>query len=118
MRGPVVLAAAGALALVPLTATAARPPARIQVSADEFTFTASRSSIPSGPVIVQLVDYGEDDHDLSLRRVGGSRTYRIGVVHPGETGELETRLPAGRYVLWCTLADHRSRGMRSVLRVG
>ena len=26
----------------------------------------------------QLVNYGEDEHDLRLRRVGGTRTYRIG----------------------------------------
>jgi uncharacterized cupredoxin-like copper-binding protein len=87
------------------------------VSADEFTLTLSRASIRRGPAIVELVNYGEDDHDLALRRVGGTRTYRIGVVHPGKTGELDARLRAGRFTLWCTLADHRARGMRATLRV-
>jgi hypothetical protein len=89
----------------------------VQLSADEFSLAVSRPSIRSGPAIVELVNYGEDDHDLALRRVGGTRTYRIGVVHPGKTGELETRLRAGRFVLWCTLAGHRSRGMQAALRV-
>ena len=65
------------------------------MSADEFRLTLSRASIRRGPAIVELVNYGEDDHDLALRRVGGTRTYRIGLVHPGTTGELDTRLRRG-----------------------
>ena len=33
------------------------------------------------------------------------------------TGSLEARLLAGRFTLWCTLADHRARGMRATLTV-
>ena len=93
------------------------PPARAQVSASEFRLTMSRPSIRRGPAIIELVNYGEDDHDLALRRVGGTRTYRIALVHPGKTGELDARLRAGRYAVWCTLADHRARGMRATLLV-
>jgi hypothetical protein len=100
-------------------ATAAAPvvPARMQVASVEFRLTLSRSSIRRGPAIIELVNYGEDDHDLALRRVGGSRTYRIALVHPGQIGELDARLRAGRYAVWCTLAGHRARGMRATLRV-
>ena len=83
----------------------------------EFRLTLSRPSIRRGPAIIELVNYGEDDHDLALRRVGGTRTYRIALVHPGKTGELDARLRAGRYAVWCTLADHRARGMRATLLV-
>ena len=107
-----------AAALVPLAAAATPAPARVQVSAEEFSLALSRSSLKSGPAIVELVNYGEDDHDLALRRVAhGAKTYRIGIVHPGRTGELEARLRPGLYRLWCTLADHRARGMRATLRV-
>lgn len=85
-------------------------PARVQVSADEFTLALSRLKLKRGPAIVQMVNYGEDDHDLALRRPGG-RTLRIRTVTPGALGELETKLAPGRYTLWCTLADHRARGM-------
>ena len=111
------LVAAAALVSIPLASASTPPPARTQVSAAEFNLALSRTSIRSGAAIVELVNYGEDDHDLALRRLGGTRTYRIGLVHPGETAELETRLRAGRFVLWCTLADHRARGMRASLRV-
>ena len=117
MRLSAAVAVAGALALVPLATAATPPPARTQVSAHEFGLALSRFSIRSGQAIVELVNYGEDDHDLALRRVGGTRTYRIGIVRPGNTAKLETRLRAGRFVLWCTLTDHRARGMRATLRV-
>jgi hypothetical protein len=92
-------------------------PARVQVSADEIRYALSRPAIRSGPAIVELVNYGEDEHDLRLRRVGGTRTYRIGTVRPGAVGTLEARLRPGRFVLWCSLADHRSRGMTARLDV-
>lgn len=117
MRRAAGIAAVTALALVPLAAAGTMPNARTQVAADEFSLNLSRSSIRSGPAIVELVNYGEDDHDLALRRVGGTRTYRIGVVRPGKTAELGSRLRPGLFTLWCTLADHRARGMRATLRV-
>jgi hypothetical protein len=117
-----VIRVAGAFALAALLATAAaaapRPPARIQVTADEFRLTLSRSSIASGPAVLELLNLGEDDHDLALRRMAkGARTLRLPVVTPGALGELDARLSPGRYRLWCTVADHRARGMRATLAV-
>jgi hypothetical protein len=109
------LAAAAAVLVAP-AAAGPRPPGRALVSATEYALTLSRSSIRSGTAIIQLVNDGEDDHDLALRRVGGTRTYAIGIVAPGKTGEIEIRLRPGRFVLWCTLADHRRRGMLATLR--
>ena len=92
-------------------------PARVQVGAEEFGYTLSRPAVKAGPVIVQLANFGEDEHDLRLRRVGGTRTYRIRTVAPGGVGELEARFLPGRFRLWCSLADHRARGMRATLVV-
>lgn len=103
---------ATALALLTLAA-----PARVQVGADEFRYLLSRQTIKAGPAIVQLVNYGEDEHDLRLRRAGGTRVYRIGKLRPGGVGELEARFLPGRFTLWCSLADHRKRGMSATLVV-
>ena len=100
-----------------VTALALVSPARVQVGADEFGYMLSRPAIPAGPAIVQLANFGEDEHDLRLRRKGGTRTYRIGKVRPGKVGELEARFLAGRFTLWCSLADHRKRGMNATLVV-
>lgn len=63
--------------------------ARVQVVADEFSLTLSRQKVKAGPVLIQLVNFGEDDHDLR----------------------------PGRYRLWCTLGDHHERGMEATLVV-
>jgi uncharacterized cupredoxin-like copper-binding protein len=103
---------ATALALLTLAS-----PARVQVGADEFRYALSRQTIVAGPAIVQLANYGEDEHDLRLRRIGGTRVYRIGTVAPGRIGELEARFRAGKFRLWCSIADHRARGMSATLVV-
>ena len=105
-----------ATALV-LLALAAPAPARVQVSAEEFGYALSRPELKAGPAIVELVNFGEDAHDLRLRRVGGTRTYVLGTVRPGARAELEARLLPGRFVLWCSVADHRRRGMSAKLLV-
>jgi len=92
-------------------------PARLQVVANEFTFTLSRQQIVAGPAVIELVNMGMDPHDLRMQRIGGKRVYRIADVAPGERGELDATLLPGRFRIWCAVADHRERGMRAMLRV-
>jgi plastocyanin len=96
---------------------AARAPARVQVTALEFEYRLSRLSVHQGPVLIQLVNYGEDEHELMLQRIGGTKRWRLRTILPGERATLSVRLRPGRYRLWCAVADHRSRGMRATLRV-
>jgi hypothetical protein len=108
----VVLALAGGVAAAP------RPPARVQVAAKEYSFTLSRSTIRSGRVIVQLANFGEDAHDLVLQRVApGTRTFATPAVLPKQHAELALRLGPAQYRLWCSIGDHRRRGMRATLTV-
>ena len=93
------------------------PPARVQVVAREYSYSLSRRTVKAGRVIVELVNRGEDTHDLDLRRVGGTRTFHFPSVQPGQVVDRELKLVPGRYVLWCAIADHQERGMRAVLRV-
>jgi plastocyanin len=96
----------------------APPPARVQVAAQEFRFILSRSTVAAGPAIVELVNYGEDPHDLRVRRVGGTRTYATPVVQPGERYDLVFRtLAPGKYRLFCGVANHAALGMSGVLIV-
>src|SRR5262245_35252995 len=93
------------------------PPARALVFAGEYRLDASRAQAPAGRVWIQLVNNGEDDHDLALRRADGSTVAATDVVHPHGVGELRAAVTPGRYVLVCTVADHEARGMRVTLRV-
>jgi plastocyanin len=101
----------------PGTGPAAGAPARLQVGAYEFRYSLSRLRIKAGWAIVQLVNYGEDDHNLRLRRVGGTYTHRIPRTAPGEVGELRTRFRVGTFKLWCSLEGHAAAGMKATLRV-
>ena len=112
--------AAAALLVVAGAAPAsasAPPPARLQVAAKEFSLTLSRAKLKPGWAIVELANYGEDPHDLRLRRIGGTVTRSISVVEAGDQRSLRAKLLPGRYKLWCSLADHAARGMRATLVV-
>ena len=112
------LAAAGAAAvLLAGPAPAAVAPARVQVSAKEFFFSLSRHKVVAGPAIVELVNFGEDPHDLRLERLGGGRLWKTPLVYPGAYYDLNAKLVPGRYRLWCSIGNHRKLGMTAVLTV-
>jgi hypothetical protein len=108
----VTFACAGAL-----PAQAAAPLSRVQVVALEFHYRLSRLRVPTGPVRIELVNFGQDEHDLRLRRIGGTTVYKLPRTLPGEHRILTVRLRPGLYRLSCTIADHAARGMRAELRV-
>jgi hypothetical protein len=98
-------------------ADGARGPARVQVTALEFEYRLSRLRVPEGKLIVELANFGDDEHDLALRRVGGTRIFALPKTLPGERRTIALRLGPGRYRLWCRLGDHAARGMYASLRV-
>ena len=93
------------------------PPARVQVVAHEFSFALSRQTIKAGWAIVELVNFGEDPHDLRLERLGGGRVWKTPLVYPGAYYDLNAKLVPGRYRLWCSIGNHRKLGMTAVLTV-
>ncbi len=104
-------------AVVAPAGASAPPPGRLQVAAKEFSLTLSRANLKPGWAIVELANYGEDPHDLRLRRIGGTVTRSIATVQAGDQRLLRAKLLPGRYKLWCSLADHAARGMRAQLVV-
>lgn len=114
----VALLAALLLVLVPREAPASAPfPTRLQVTSTEFRLTLSRVVVPGGRVRIELVNLGEDPHDLKLRRIGGKYTYTIPETLPGERSTKTLNLWRGQYRVWCAVAGHRDWGMRASLRV-
>ena len=116
------IAAAGALIVAALVVAAPAEaalasPARLQVGATEFRFTLSRLQIKRGPAIVELVNRGQDDHDLRLRRIGGTKVWKLPRTQPGDRAQLSASFAVGTFRLWCSLPGHRLAGMRTTLRV-
>ena len=110
------IACAAMLYAMPAEASKANP-TRIQVSAKEFFFALSRRVVPPGPAIVELVNFGEDPHDLRVQRIGGGRVWGSPVVFPGSYYDLNVNLVPGKYLLWCSIANHRQLGMETELTV-
>lgn len=125
MRRGALAAAATALALAAPVALAAKPPAspeRVQVQGSEYDLVLSRAKLTPGRAIVQFLNAGEDAHDLQMQRLDSSgaqvgAVVGAGEVDPGEYANIDTRLKRGsRYVLWCSLKEHRQLGMEATLR--
>ena len=112
-----LLLTAAALGTAATPMLAVRGPQRVQVTALEFEYRLSRLSVRQGPALIELVNYGEDEHNLVLRRVGGTKRWRIAKILPGSHATLALRLRPGLYRLQCMVADHSARGMRATLRV-
>jgi len=110
-------AVAVVLAVLPGAAAAKTYPTRIQVVAKEFYFALSRRTVGPGPAIVQLVNFGEDAHDLRMERVGGTKIYGTPTVQPGAFHNMSLTLAPGKYLLWCSIANHRALGMQATLVV-
>jgi hypothetical protein len=105
-------------ALAAAAPSSALAPVRLQVTALEFELRLSRPQLRSGRwSIIELVNLGQDEHDLKMKRIGGTRVYAIKTTLPGQRRYLAAKLRTGRYHLWCSIGDHRARGMRAQLRV-
>ncbi len=112
------LAAVAVAALAGAMPATAAAPGRLQVTALEFEYRLSRPQLRSGRwSIIELVNLGEDEHNLRLKRIGGTKTYGIKTVLPGQRRYLAAKLRVGRYNVWCSITDHKARGMRAQLKV-
>jgi uncharacterized cupredoxin-like copper-binding protein len=90
----------------------------VQVVQKEFNLTLSRPSVQRGTVSVELVNFGMDAHDLIvLKKAAGAKPIVFKRLDPRGRTNRTLKLTAGRYQLWCSIADHRSRGMRATLVV-
>jgi plastocyanin len=92
-------------------------PSRAQVVEREYSLTLSRLQLHAGTATIEIVNMGQDPHDLRVQRTGARHIAGTPVVAPGHRAELSLKLAPGRYSVWCSVADHRARGMRATLVV-
>jgi hypothetical protein len=78
----------------------------------------SQLKVYPGRAVIQFRNAGEDDHDLTVQRTDGTIAMTTGVIHPGDVGRIDMWLKKRRrYWFYCSLMDHRQRGMQALLRV-
>jgi plastocyanin len=89
----------------------------VQATGKEFRINLSRSQVKPGKLRVEFVNFGEDDHDLAVTRKKGGATTYLEIVNPGKRAVNTITTRRGSYVFWCTISDHKAKGMRAVLHV-
>ena len=54
---------------------------------------------------------------MRMQRVGGAQIYGTPIMQPGEIYNLAIDARPGKYLLWCSIANHRELGMQATLIV-
>src|SRR2546423_6456153 len=77
----------------------------VGVGEREFRISVYRPVVPPGTLRLNVINRGEDDHDLAVLDAHGRVLAQGPVVPPGGRGTLRVTLrPPGSYRLGCTLA--------------
>jgi uncharacterized cupredoxin-like copper-binding protein len=88
------------------------------VTAREFSLTLSHPSVAAGSVIIELVDLGQDAHDVHIRpAAGGADVAALPTVQPGAHYDQLVTLAPGAYTVYCAMSGHEMRGMTAALTV-
>ena len=98
---------------------AGEPPSlpHVQVSAVEYAFTLSRTTVPAGKVVLQFVNDGQDEHNLKVAPAEGPLAGSFETAPAKAVSQLTLELHPGSYTLFCSLPTHEQKGMKATLTV-
>jgi plastocyanin len=101
------------------TGEGVEPPSipHVQVSAVEYAFTLSRTTVPAGKVIFQFVNDGQDEHNLQIAPPEGPLVGSFADMPAKGISDLQLEMQAGQYKLFCSLPTHEQEGMKATLSV-
>jgi plastocyanin len=88
----------------------------VTVTAGDFELQADEDTFTAGEVTFTLVNDGGSTHDLVVER-DGQDVAAASAVDPGQTSTVTVTLEPGRYVLYCSIANHRAMGMETTIEV-
>jgi plastocyanin len=90
----------------------------VQVSAVEYAFTLSRTTVPAGKVIIQFLNDGQDEHNLELAAAEeGPLVGSFEKLPAKGISNLTLEMQRGEYTLFCSLPTHEQKGMKATLTV-
>jgi hypothetical protein len=91
----------------------------VQVQGSEFALMLSRLAVYAGSVRVEYNTYpAEDPHSLVLVRADGSGpTFRFPEQAARTVVDKDLTLSRGTWLLFCNIADHEAKGMKTELTV-
>jgi plastocyanin len=123
--GPTTTATPGGGTTTPTTTD---PPSQqaLGVTVDErdgYIARLSRATVTAGPVVVQLLNQGEDDHNLRVvptDHAGAAVDFPLTSPGPQNATTKTLTLTPGTYRVFCTLTtpvNHETAGMKATLQV-
>jgi plastocyanin len=90
----------------------------VQVSAVEYSFSLSRTTVPAGKVVLEFVNDGQDEHNLNVGAPEeGSPIGSFPSMPSKAVADLQLEMRPGAYTLFCSLPTHESKGMKATLTV-
>ena len=95
----------------PAAVAAQTSAAAVTVTASEFRFVLSRSSVPQGTTTFTVVNDGKLAHNFWI---AGKSTPQV---PPGSRVKLTVDLTAGKHLYLCTVPGHANAGMKGTLTV-
>jgi plastocyanin len=94
----------------------AQPAGSVKVTMTEFNFSPSTLSVPSGKVVLYLVNAGTISHDMVIKDSSGNTSGRSDLVSAGDSFVFTLdSLPAGKYSFICDQPGHADNGMKGTL---
>jgi uncharacterized cupredoxin-like copper-binding protein len=115
----IVACTAALVLLLGMPAASAAPPQRMQVTEDEWSLVFSRLRMRPGPALIEVFNIGQDAHNVVMQlNAKGAKPLATDKLYHFERTTLKVKLQKGTYTLWCSLPNHRERGMVAKLRVG
>ena len=89
----------------------------VQVTAVEYHFTLSRTTVPAGKVVFNFVNSGQDEHNLNVLSGEGSLSAQFANTESDSVRNQTVEMRHGTYTLFCSLPEHESKGMKATLTV-
>ncbi len=89
----------------------------VQVTAVEYRFTLSRTSVPAGKVVFNFVNSGQDEHNFNVLSGEGTLSGQLPDTESKGVRNLTIEMRHGKYTLFCSLPEHESKGMKATLTV-
>jgi plastocyanin len=90
---------------------------------DPYGYAPSRKTVKSGELTVQLINMGEDEHNMDMEKVGpgnspeGPIVVAVSAASKGASTPTTVDVEPGTYRMWCTLPGHAAKGMETTITV-
>jgi plastocyanin len=87
------------------------------VTLADFSINPTSLEAVSSGVVLEVANDGPTPHNLTVRNDAGEVLMATADLRRDQAETISAELPAGEYVIFCSLAGHESLGMRGSLTI-